>query len=77
MNEEIKLEFSEKEEPRNSNKTYYKTIEHVNSNRRRHERNFKNPTTISYQVVRDGPRPVDTKRLERAKKRALKQQVVE
>lgn len=71
MNEPIELDLS-KPEPRDPNKTYYKVIEHINSNRRRHERNFKNPTTISYQVIRDGPRPVDTKRLARAKKRTEK-----
>lgn len=71
MEHPIELEIP-KPEVRNPNKTYYKVIEHRNSNRRFHERNYKNPTTISYQVIRDGPRPVDTKRLNRAKKRALK-----
>ena len=77
MNDTIKLEIPEKEATRDPNKTYYKVIEHKNSNRRRHERNFKNPTTISYQSIRDGPRPVDVKRLARAKNRALRQAVTE
>lgn len=77
MNDPIELELP-KPEARDPNKTYYKIIEHKNSNRRKYERfqmflkGNPNPTTISRQVVRDGPRPVDVKRLERARKRALK-----
>ena len=76
MEEEIQLEIP-KPAPRDPNKTYYKTIEHVNSNRRQYERMAaalagKNPNTISYQLVRDSPRPVDNKRLARAAKRASK-----
>ncbi len=75
MEEPIELPL--KKEVRDPNKTYYKVIEHKNSNKRQFERVVaalagKNLNTISYQVIRDGPRPVDTKRRLRAEKKKAK-----
>lgn len=52
--------------------TKYRTITHLNPRRRWKERGAFMKYIVSIQIVRDGQRPVDVKRMERARKRAAK-----